>query len=194
MKSFETEAISHVNSQNTLERNMDKSTDKLYEKMEKYDQYKVLFTWNLCSSYWKQLKVANNSCTLIIMLRWSLSFKSCEQWKDIEFTKVLCTFMASSTTVVDIHIVKILLPIAECKMLATEIYHRVTISEFVSRLQTVQSLEEMNLCIMYNKVDVRFFTCSTCFSFQIYCTKLAVSAKYDKRWWYQTQDDHLMLL
>ena len=168
--------ISHVNSQNTLERNMDKSTDKLYEKMEKYDQCKVLFTWNLCSSYWK-LKVSDSSCTLIII--WSLSFKSCEQWKDIEFTKILCTFMASSTTVVDIHIVKILLPIAECKMLAAEIYQRVAISEFVSQLQTVQSLEVMSLCIMYNKVDI-CFTCSTCFSFQIYCTKLAVSSKFDK--------------
>ena len=36
---------------------MDKSTDELYEKMEKCDQYKVLFAWNLCSSYWNQLKV-----------------------------------------------------------------------------------------------------------------------------------------
>ena len=80
---------------------------------------------------------------------------------------------------VDIHIVKILLPIAECKMLAAEIYHRVAISEFVNQLQTVQSLEVMSLFIMYNKVDVSFI-CSTCFSFQIYCTNLAVSAKFNK--------------
>ena len=68
-----------------------------------------------------------------------------EQWKDTEFTRILCTFIASSKKAMDIHILKILLPIADGKTLAL-------LSEFVNQLQTVQSLEVRTLSIMYNEV------------------------------------------
>lgn len=73
-----------------------------------------------------------------------LSFQSWEQWKDVDFTRILCTFMTSSETAMDIYIIKILLLITDGKMLATEIYPRVAIlSKLVNQLPTLQSLEVM---------------------------------------------------
>ena len=88
--------------------------------------------------------VVDSSCTIMIQI----SLQSWEQWKDVEFTRVLCTFMASSTMAMDIRVIKILLSIANDKMLAAEIYPRVaTLSKFVNQLSTLQSLEVITLCI-----------------------------------------------
>jgi hypothetical protein len=79
-----------------------------------------------------------DSSTIMIQI----FLQSWEQWKDVDFTRVLCTFMTSSGTAMDIHIIKILLPIADGKMLAAAIYPRVAIlSKLVNQLPTLQSLE-----------------------------------------------------
>ena len=49
--------------------------------------------------------------------------------------------MASSKMTVDIHIIKILLPIAGCKMVAAEICQTVAVSDIVDQLQEIHSLE-----------------------------------------------------
>ena len=58
--------------------------------------------------------------------------------------------MASSEMVVDIHVIKILLPIAGCKMVAAEICQTVAISEFVDQMQEIHSLEV--IFVHYNSI------------------------------------------
>ena len=78
---------------------------------------------------------------LIVTLCNLKSSSSCVQWKDVEFINVLCLFMSPSKMAMDPNVIKILLPLAGCKIVAAEICQRVAISEFVAQLPTIQSLE-----------------------------------------------------
>lgn len=97
---------------------------------------------------------------VLAMIEISTSLQSFEQWRDIEFTRVLCILMTSSKMAVDIHIMKILLRLADCAMLAAEIYQRVAmvLLEFINQLRTVQSLEVMRLYITIKYVTTILLT------------------------------------